>query len=110
MRRKEKESKIEPINVLVKEGLSKSYEYKPFRVTALRYKQKTKPDLITDDGKTLNRYWIRDILLDTPETRSALIKAQEIATQIAELQLKTTSIMSISSRVDMEFLHERIIV
>jgi len=105
-----KESPIEAINVLIKPGMAKSYEYKPHTIIALRYKQKKKPQqLLTESGEKLNRYWIRGILFDTPETRKALEEAQELSRQIAELQLKISSVMSVSSRVDMEELHKRII-
>lgn len=106
---KEKESRIEPINVLIKKFMGKSFEYIPYRIIALRYKRKNKPSLITDEGKKLDRWSIRSILFDSPETRKALEQAQELSRQIAELQLQITSIMSVSSKVDVEKLHERII-
>ncbi len=108
VRQKDKESKIEPMKVLVKTGGKSSFGYEPYTIIALRYKRKNKPDIITESGEKIDRYWIRDILLDTPETREALEKAQELSRKIAELQLEISSAMSVSSKVDLENLHRRI--
>ena len=110
MKVKEKESEITPINVLVKVFLNQQYEYHPYRIIGLRYKHKNKPALVIERGEKIDRWRIKDVLLDTPETREALEQARKLSEQRDELLRKITSIMSITTEVNPEKLHERIIV
>lgn len=105
-RREPKTPKITPIKVLLR-NRGGTYEYTTHTIIGLRYKQKTKPDLITDKGDTILRWWDRGgIYLDTPENRKRLEEAQELRDEINRLNGKINAIMTPVEQVDRSKLWE----
>lgn len=106
---KVKEKNITSLDVLIK-GFRTLHEYIPHTITRIQYKHKNKPALISDSGEKIERWWISDVLLDTPETREIIKQVKGLNEQVRKLQREIRSLKANTITVDTGKLHERIIV
>ena len=101
---------IEPIKVLILNWVQNDFEYEAHTLVGLKFKVKTKPDLINNQGENIWRgKYERGIYEDTPKNRELLQKAQLLRNKITLIRKDISQLVKQLDKVDTSRLHERIL-